>query len=473
MNAKLMAVIAAIALISLSTCATTGGSTNGLSLLEAIEQSAERIAAQLPAKSRVAIVAFESQSDNLSDYIMEEFAGALFDRNIEVADRQNLEYVYKELNFQMSGDVSDETAQSIGKFLGAQLVITGQLRHLGDTYRFMATAIRVEEATRASVPRFDVRNDRAMQNMITALDRQTTTTRTARYGVNETTTPQTAGTFLDRGILFASRGDYEMAIADFTEAIRMNPNLFSAYILRGRALRASVSKVIDVAENFSAITTTRTGRQVSPEQARIYDWAIADFTQAIRLDPTNTRAYNGRGTTYHDKGDYDRAIADYTQAIRLDTNYADAYNNRGLAYWDKRDYDRAIIDYNQAIRLAPNDGLAYINRGNVYYANGDYDRAIADYTQVIRLDPNYVVAYTNRGNVHYDNGDYDRAIADYTQVIRLDPNNANAYNDRGNAYYMRRDYDRAIADYEAALRIDPNDAHAREWLENARQRRGR
>ena len=422
----------------LAACATTGGGS-GLSLQDAIDQSAEKIAEQLPAKSRVAIVAFESQSNNLSDYIIEELTGALFDRNIEVADRRNLEYVYKELNFQMSGDVSDETAQSIGKFLGAELVITGQLRHLGNAYRFMATAIRVEQATRASVPRFDVRNDRAMQNMITALDRQTTTARTAQYGVSENKTPQTAGTFLDRGIMFAMRGEYDTAIADFTEAIRLDPNMFGAYTLRGRALFAGVSQVSSVGYNFSGLTTTSTEGQVSAEQARIYDRAIEDLTQAIRLAPDNAQTYIERGVAYMENGDNDRAIEDYNQAIRLSPNYASAYLNRGVAYRNK----------------------------------GDIEKAIADYTEAVRLNPNDADAYYNRGLAYYNKSDHDRAIADYTEAVRLNPNDADAYNNRGSAYFNKGDYDRAIADYEAALRINPNHANAKSNLELARQRRGR
>ncbi|MDR1107133.1 MAG: CsgG/HfaB family protein [Treponema sp.] len=99
------------------------------------------------------IVTFESPNDNLSDYIMEELSGALVDSKIGVADRKNLEYVYRELDFQMPGDVSGESAQSIGKFLGAQLVIIGQLTDAGESYRFRTSAILVEKATRASIPR--------------------------------------------------------------------------------------------------------------------------------------------------------------------------------------------------------------------------------------------------------------------------------------------------------------------------------
>ena len=144
----------------------------GLSLFEAIERSAERIATELPAGSRVAVLSFDTDSPHLSAFIMEELSGALFDRGIVIADRQNLDIVYRELTFQMSGDVSDSTIQSIGKFLGAEMVITGQMLLLGATFRFTANAIYVERATRASIPRLTVRNDREMQDMITALNRR-------------------------------------------------------------------------------------------------------------------------------------------------------------------------------------------------------------------------------------------------------------------------------------------------------------
>ncbi len=62
------------------------------------------------------------------------------------------------------------------------------------------------------------------------------------------------------------------------------------------------------------------------------------------------KAYNNRGNAYDAKGDYDRAIADYTEAIRLDPKYAHAYNNRGNAYGAKGDYDHAIADFDQVIR---------------------------------------------------------------------------------------------------------------------------
>lgn len=64
-------------------------------------------------------------------------------------------------------------------------------------------------------------------------------------------------------------------------------------------------------------------------------------------------AFNNRGNAYYDKKYYDRAIADYSEALRLDPQFALAFYNRSLAYRDKGDNDRAIDDYIQAILLDP------------------------------------------------------------------------------------------------------------------------
>src|SRR5262244_2068669 len=70
---------------------------------------------------------------------------------------------------------------------------------------------------------------------------------------------------------------------------------------------------------------------------RDYDRAIADYNEAIRLVPADAPAFFGRGNAYASKGDRDRAIADYSEAIRLDPKYAFAFNNRGIAYAIKGD----------------------------------------------------------------------------------------------------------------------------------------
>ena len=450
--------------VLLTTCATTGG-TDGVSLIDAINQAAEQIAGDLPAGTRIAIVVFETESGNLSAFIIEELTGALLDRRIEVVNRQSLEYVEKELNFQMSGAVSDDTAKSVGHFLGADLVIIGQLRNVGSSYRFTANATNVQTAASASVPRFTVRNDRELRDMIAALNRQAPAAAPTRTGA----APQTAGAFLDRGLQFAMQLNFGAALADFDEAIRLNQNLAGAYVLRGRALIASASDVISVDDNFSDIHAMAYGR-ISLEQAQVFDRALADFDHAIRLNPNYAPAYYERcWVFYRIKGDYDQAIVELDTVLRINPNDAFALYIRGNMYRSKNDYDRAIADYTAAFRLNPNDTKVLDQRALTYLFKGDYDRAIADYTAILRINPNDAYTLGQRADSYHRKGDYDRAIADYAAMLRIDPKDDDALCGRADVYYEKGDYRRAIADYETALRINPNNTYAKEELEKARQ----
>lgn len=202
------------------------------------------------------------------------------------------------------------------------------------------------------------------------------------------------------------------------------------------------------------------------------DAAIAGCTNVINRGKRETQsnraaAYNNRGWSYSQKDDHDRAIADYDEAIRLDPNNALALVNRGWSYERKGEYDRAIADYDEAMEADPKYSLAYNNRGWVRYLQGDPDRAIADYTVAIRLDPKDPTAYINRCDAYNRKGEPDRAIPDCEAVIRLDPKGASGgYNGRADAYLSKGQYDRAIQDYDKAIKIDPDfgRAHANRGL---------
>jgi len=118
-----------------------------------------------------------------------------------------------------------------------------------------------------------------------------------------------------------------------------------------------------------------------------YDRAIQDLTEAIRLNPSDATAFNNRGADYRHKQDYDRAIQDFDQAIRLNPSYAGAFYNRGRAYRDKKDYEHAIQDFDQAIRLNPSDAYAFSNRGYIYFYLGKFAAAQSDFAMGLEASP--------------------------------------------------------------------------------------
>ena len=78
-------------------------------------------------------------------------------------------------------------------------------------------------------------------------------------------------------------------------------------------------------------------------------------------DANLARIYVNRGVEYEAKGQLTRAIADYTEAIELNPRHADAYNNRGVAYQNKGKRRKAIADYRKALQIDPSHRLAKRN----------------------------------------------------------------------------------------------------------------
>jgi tetratricopeptide (TPR) repeat protein len=133
------------------------------------------------------------------------------------------------------------------------------------------------------------------------------------------------------------------------------------------------------------LATAFTNRGLAYKSKGQWDRAIADFSEAIRLKPDFATAFNSRGNSYYGKGHFDRAIEDYDKAIELSPDLAEAFTNRGNVYRKKGQYDRAIEDYDKAIELKPVDGQIFANRGLAYEKKGAPGQALRDFTRARAL----------------------------------------------------------------------------------------
>jgi hypothetical protein len=139
------------------------------SLDEVLKQSAEKIEERLSAGTRVALINVRSPSDQFSEYVLTYLESILVNNGkLVVVDRSNLDRIRQELGFQLSGDVSDESASAIGKMLGAGAIITGTLINIGDSYRLTLKAINVETATIAASYPVDIANDSRVRALLSS-----------------------------------------------------------------------------------------------------------------------------------------------------------------------------------------------------------------------------------------------------------------------------------------------------------------
>ena len=129
-----------------------------------------------------------------------------------------------------------------------------------------------------------------------------------------------------------------------------------------------------------------------------------------------------RGLNKAKRKDWKGAIADYTQALRINPNDSSIYFSRALARQSIRDCQGAISDFTQAIKFGFIDVLTacnYLIRDSVRFELGNYQGAIEDYTQVIRLDPTSAQAYSKRAIARSRIGDRTGATADHQKAARL------------------------------------------------------
>jgi tetratricopeptide (TPR) repeat protein len=237
---------------------------------------------------------------------------------------------------------------------------------------------------------------------------------------------------LARARAHLDRGEYDQAIALCTEAICLDPHAAWAFLCRGVARDFKAGR-FSFGDQF---TMSFLHPRAAQDAQGGPDLAIADFTEAIRLDPHNPVAYGNRGNDYLATGQYPQAVADYSEAIRLEPANPARFVARAHAYL-ALDWDRAIADFDEAIRMDPRDPNLHVSRVNAFGKERRWREVIAELTEAIRTDPANALAYALRATAHNGMNRFDRSIPDADEAIRLDPQLFLGFDARGYGYLQR------------------------------------
>jgi tetratricopeptide (TPR) repeat protein len=224
--------------------------------------------------------------------------------------------------------------------------------------------------------------------------------------------------------------DYGGALADYDQAIILNPKFSKAYFSR--------------AFIKSRLKNTQ--------------GAMSDYDQVIVIDPKNIQAYFSRATLKQSLNDTQGAISDLDQVIVIDPKNIQAYFYRATSKSRLNDTRGAISDYNQVIVIDPKNTTAYIGRARLKSDKlNDSKGALADYNRAIVIDPKNAIAYISRAKLKSDKlNDFQGALADYNRAIVLDPEDSFAYYDRARLKADKlNDFLGALTDYNRVIALVP------------------
>jgi tetratricopeptide (TPR) repeat protein len=291
-----------------------------------------------------------------------------------------------------------------------------------------------------------------------------------------------------RAGIWLLRGDWDRTIADLDQALRLDPN--DAVSLANRATawskKGDVAKAVrdltDAIRVEPGVAMTFYNRAVVREKTEP-DLAIADYTEALRLDPNFLVARSNRSNAWAAKREWAKAIEDLDELLRapdlkklneasapgalfrslepcsLTTD--DLYVRRGECRFGAGDTKGAGADFDEALRLNRKNAAARVGRARLFAQEGAWVRAAEECEAAILADGRHAPAFEVRGQVRLVARDLDRAGADFEEALRIDPKCVPALANRGFVYFHRRDWARALADFDATLALAPEEGSAR------------
>ncbi|MEJ1158239.1 tetratricopeptide repeat protein [Prosthecomicrobium sp. N25] len=202
---------------------------------------------------------------------------------------------------------------------------------------------------------------------------------------------------IGQALTYSMIAEYNLAVTNYSTVIEIDPHNFVALFNRGNALSERRQHTGSFGDD---------------------DLAINDYSSAIKLMPTYAAAYNNRGMNYGlDK--IRRSLDDFNKAISLMPESAIPYVNRAGVWHSLDRDDLAFMDYETAIKLDPGFAVTYYNRANHFAWKHEYKRAIADFTAAIELKPDFALAYYYRSHAFRESGDLRRSGEDLDTALKI------------------------------------------------------
>lgn len=268
--------------------------------------------------------------------------------------------------------------------------------------------------------------------------------------------------YYHRAIAYFETENYQRALADLNNAIRLIPESESAecYMLRAKTwhkmqnipqARQDIDQAIALSGGKPAALLDKAAMMQEDEQ---YAEAIQTYSKVLEKDERNATALLERGNCYQYVGMLSNAYDDYSSVLRIQPDNLAAQLNEAVLTWTfKQDTLLALQKFTSLIEAHPKQAELYHARGLVYSHNQLYDAALDDFSEAARLRPNYAAAFNHRGCVYFKQQDYKQALIDFNRAIRINANYGEAYLNRAMANEWLRNADACCQDLKTAASL--------------------
>jgi len=182
----------------------------------------------------------------------------------------------------------------------------------------------------------------------------------------------------------------------------------------------SVRILVQRRPNRAAVDSLDRGKELySKGFKQNYELAIAQFTKALQLDPTYSEAALYLGRTYNALYDEANAEKYFRLAIKLDPDYLEAHSGLGAMLLDLADTDGAVREFNSVLQRKPNDPVTLTNLAQAYRMKGLYPESVESARKAVSFAPEYAEPHLWMGESLRLSAHYDASLAEYGQYLKL------------------------------------------------------
>jgi tetratricopeptide (TPR) repeat protein len=266
------------------------------------------------------------------------------------------------------------------------------------------------------------------------------------------------------------------ALESLSKAKTYDPKLPDVYLLEAKlqilpggdqkAAHAAIDEAVKLLKEADEVKQLAKALVLRAAMTDDKDKQLADFDAAIKADPENSEALQGRGLIYLERGESERAIADLKALVEKQADNPAAIGALAEVLTNVKKYDEALKLCDKVIELAPGATLGYNLRARVQVMKDDLKAAIKDLDEALKIDADDLPALLMRGRLHAAEGNDAQAKLDVEKALKLSPDLPQAIILRSMMAAQKEKYAEAIADMQLLLQTDPTNAEYRLQLAN-------
>ena len=252
-----------------------------------------------------------------------------------------------------------------------------------------------------------------------------------------------AEVFFQKASVYYALEEFEKAVSEYKEAIKLNPNSTVFYNALG----------------------------IAHSELKQYKAALDAYKKALELSPTKAEPHYNIGLVYLKQGTFPPAVDAFKQAIAIDAKWVDAHNGLAEAYLKQGLLSQAEKSYVKAVRLSPDRIGAILGLGQVYAKQTRFNDAITKFEKVIEIQRDNTDAHYQLAQVYIKLGQKEKAASTMAffkilrhtdpllqkaqKWVKIHPDDPKGYNNLGILYLTRERFDKAIENYKRAISLSP------------------